>query len=123
MMAGAPTETIFPRAIKVEGSPERVAKLYEVSNRLGARRRDLSRAARRLNLLLDNNLAPRIARSLDALFERTSNFRVARSVRAGTHQTSSGSLPSIDVVGCAALTRDLHIRTRPHERAALDRAR
>ncbi len=25
--------------------------------------------------------------------------------------------------GWAALTRDLHIRTRPHERAALDRAR
>lgn len=76
-----------------------------------------------MKLFLDNNLAPRIARSLHALFD-------------GEHQIVAlcdmfrRSAPDVEWItaldqqgGWAALTRDLHIRTRPHERAALDRAR
>lgn len=75
-----------------------------------------------MKLLLDNNLAPRIARSLDALFED-------HTIRALRDEFAENT-PDVDWIkalsdrgGCAVLTRDLHIRTRPHERAALDNAR
>ena len=75
-----------------------------------------------MKLLLDNNLAPRIARSLDALFED----HTISALRAQFAENT----PDVDWIkalsergGCAVLTRDLHIRTRPHERAALDNAR
>jgi hypothetical protein len=75
-----------------------------------------------LKLLLDNNLAPRIARSLDSLFEEHTVSALRDQFAANT--------PDVEWIkalsergGCAVLTRDLHIRTRPHERAALDNAR
>jgi hypothetical protein len=76
-----------------------------------------------LKLLVDHNLSPRIAHCLQALF-------------AGEHQIFAlrEKFPNdtVDVEwinaltedgGWAVLTKDLRLRTRPHERAALDRSR
>jgi len=75
-----------------------------------------------VKLLIDHNLSPALARSLQPLFPE--------------HQISSLSavFPSdvsdiewIEALssqgGWAALTRDLRIRTRPHERQAMDASR
>jgi hypothetical protein len=76
-----------------------------------------------LKLFLDNNLAPRIARSLHALFDGEHQIVALRDM----FRRSASDVERITALdqqgGWAALTRDLHIKTRPHERAALDRAR
>jgi PIN like domain len=76
-----------------------------------------------LKLLLDNNLAPRIARSLSALFDGQHHIIALRD-RVPQNTPDVEWITALDREGgWAVLTRDLHIRTRPHERAALDRAR
>jgi hypothetical protein len=73
-----------------------------------------------LKLLLDHNLSPRIARSLQALFDQHEIVAL--------RDKFSGNTPDPEWIealdrerGWAVLTMDLRIRTRPHERAALDR--
>jgi hypothetical protein len=71
---------------------------------------------------LDNNMSPRIARCLQELF-------------AGDHEIValrdkfSADAPDVEWItalsrdgGWAVLTKDLRIRTRPHERAVLDQS-
>lgn len=76
-----------------------------------------------MKLFLDNNLAPRMARSLHALFDGEHHIVALRDM----FRKSASDVEWITALdhdgGWAALTRDLHIRTRPHERAVLDRAR
>ena len=76
-----------------------------------------------MRLLIDHNLSPRLARCLDALF--SDDHRII-SLR----EKFSPNTPDIEWIsrlsiegGWAVLTKDLRIRTRPHERAALDRSR
>jgi hypothetical protein len=75
-----------------------------------------------LKLLVDNSLSPRIARSLAALFV---DHRIV-----ALRELFPENAPDIKWInelseqgGWAVLTKDLRIRTRPHERAALDRSR
>jgi hypothetical protein len=76
-----------------------------------------------LKLFLDNNLAPRIARSLNALFDGE-HLIVALPDMFRRNASDVEWITALDQQGgWAVLTRDLHIRTRPHERAVLDRAR
>jgi hypothetical protein len=76
-----------------------------------------------LKLFLDNNLAPRIARSLHGLFDGEHHIVALRDMFRGNASDIEWITALDQQGGWAALTRDLHIRTRPHERAALDRAR
>jgi hypothetical protein len=72
-----------------------------------------------LKLLLDHNLAPRIAKSLQALFDR--HEIMALRDKFPTDTPDVDWLRTLDRErGWAVLTMDLRIRTRPHERAALD---
>jgi PIN like domain len=74
-----------------------------------------------LKLLLDHHFSPRIARSLQALFEEHKIVALRDKFAIDT--------PDVDWIetldherGWAALTMDTRIKTRPHERAALDRS-
>jgi hypothetical protein len=76
-----------------------------------------------LRLLCDNNLSPRIARCLQVLFEPRHQIVALR-------ERFSHDTPDLDWIsalsqegGWAVLTKDLRLRTRPHERAALDQSR
>jgi hypothetical protein len=76
-----------------------------------------------LKLFLDNMLAPRIARSLNALYDGEHHVAALRDMFPADAPDEQW-IPALDRQGgWAVLTRDLRIRTRPHERAALDRAR
>jgi hypothetical protein len=76
-----------------------------------------------LKLLLDHNRAPRIARALNALFDGEHQIIALRD----KFSPSTTDVTWIDALdqdrGWAVLTRDIHLRSRPHERVALDRAR
>jgi PIN like domain len=75
-----------------------------------------------LKLLLDHNLSPRLAVALDALF--VEHQIVALRDKFSADSTDVDWITSLDREGgWAVLTRDLRIRQRPHERAALDRSR
>jgi hypothetical protein len=75
-----------------------------------------------LKLLLDNNLSPRIASCLQAIF--VEHRIVALRQNFYTDTPDSEWITKLDQDGgWAVLTKDLRIRTRPHERAALDRSR
>jgi hypothetical protein len=75
-----------------------------------------------LKLLLDNNLSPRIARALQALFEEHEILALRDRFSEGAADVSW--ITKLDVeTGWAVLTRDLRIRTRPEERAVLDRTK
>ena len=75
-----------------------------------------------MRLLLDHNLSPRIARALDALFSGSHEV-VALRDRVDPGATDIEWITALDRDGgWAVLTKDLRIRTRPHERLALDRA-
>jgi hypothetical protein len=75
-----------------------------------------------LRLLLDNNLSPRIAHCLQALFQNEHQIIALRD-RFDENTTDVEWITALDREGgWAVITRDLHISTRPHERAALDRA-
>jgi hypothetical protein len=72
-----------------------------------------------LKLLIDHNLSPALAQSLQPLFpeHRISSLRDKFDVEA----TDLEWIKALDREGgWAALTKDLRIRTRPHERQALD---
>jgi hypothetical protein len=76
-----------------------------------------------LKLLLDNNLPPRLARSLNMLFDGCHHIVALREqFEANTADVDWATALDRDG-GWAVLTRDLRIRTRPHERAVLDRSR
>jgi hypothetical protein len=75
-----------------------------------------------LKLLLDHNLSPRLAEALDALF--VEHQIVALRDKFSADATDVDWITALDREGgWAVLTRDLRIRQRPHERAALDRSR
>jgi hypothetical protein len=75
-----------------------------------------------LKLLLDNHLSPRIAACLQALFVGDHDI-VALRDKFAENATDVEWITALDQEGgWAVITRDLHIRTRPHERATLDRA-
>jgi hypothetical protein len=76
-----------------------------------------------LKLLLDHNLAPRIAHALNALYHRQHEI-VALRDKFDADTADVTWITALDQDrGWAVLTRDLHLTTRPHERTALDRAR
>jgi PIN like domain len=75
-----------------------------------------------LKLLLDNNFSPRVARCLQALFADDHEIIALRD-KFAEDTTDVEWIKTLDREGgWAVITRDLRIRTRPHERAALDRA-
>jgi predicted nuclease of predicted toxin-antitoxin system len=76
-----------------------------------------------LRLLCDNNLSPRIARCLRVLFEPQHEIVALR-------EKFSHAAPDLEWIsalsnegGWAVLTKDLRLRTRPHERVVLDQSR
>jgi hypothetical protein len=76
-----------------------------------------------LKLLVDHNLSPRLARCLQALFEGDHQI-VALTEKFATDVSDLEWISALDDEGgWAVVTKDLRIRTRPHERAALDRSR
>ena len=76
-----------------------------------------------MKLLLDHNLPPRLARCLQALFDKEHEI-VALGEKFPVDVADLDWIKALDREGgWAVLTRDLRIRTRPHERAALDRSR
>jgi PIN like domain len=75
-----------------------------------------------LKLLLDHNLSPRLAKALDALFVEYQI--VALRDKFSVDVTDVDWIMALDREGgWAVLTKDIRIRQRPHERAALDRSR
>jgi hypothetical protein len=76
-----------------------------------------------VRLLLDHNLSPKIARALHALFEPDHEI-VALRERFPPDIADADFIAQLDQQGSwAVLTRDLRIRTRPHERTAMDASR
>jgi uncharacterized protein (DUF433 family) len=118
---GVPVE-VLADAVAIEGGEQRVAKLYDVPLAAVARRDLVSSTARGLKLLLDNHLSPRIAHCLRALFDGDHDI-VALRDKFAPNTTDVEWITALDWEGgWAVITRDLHIRTRPHERTTLDRA-
>jgi hypothetical protein len=75
-----------------------------------------------LRLLLDHHLSPRLARALDTLF--IDHEIVALRDKFDANASDEAWITALDREGgWAVLTMDLRIRTRPHERAAMDRSR
>lgn len=75
-----------------------------------------------MKLLLDNHLSPRLAHCLQALFTDDHHI-VALREKFAENTTDVEWITALDQEGgWAVITRDLHIRTRPHERAALDKS-
>lgn len=76
-----------------------------------------------MKLLLDHNLSYRIAHAMHALFEPEHRV-VALRDRFPEAVTDLEFITDLDSEGSwAVLTRDLRIRTRPHERRAMDKSR
>jgi PIN like domain len=76
-----------------------------------------------LKLLCDNNLSPRIACCLGALFDPRHEIVALREKFAPDTPDMEWISSLSEEGGWAVLTKDLRIRTRPSERAALDRSR
>jgi hypothetical protein len=75
-----------------------------------------------LKLLIDHNLSPALARSLEPLFPE--HHIVALRQKFRVDATDLEWISALDAEGgWAALTKDLRIRTRPHERQALDNSK
>ena len=76
-----------------------------------------------MKLLLDHHLSPRLAKSLQALFFDQHEIVALRE----KFESNTPDAEWIQVLdrerGWAVLTMDLRIRTRPHERVALDNSR
>jgi predicted nuclease of predicted toxin-antitoxin system len=72
-----------------------------------------------VKLLLDHNLSPKLARALQSIFDE----HTIVPLRDRFEKTTSDEV-WISVLdkegGWAVLTKDLRIRTRPHERAVMD---
>lgn len=75
-----------------------------------------------MRLLLDHNLSPRLARAFQALFVDHEIVALRDKFASNTSDEEWISFLAGEG-GWAVLTRDLRIRTRPHEKAAMDRAR
>ncbi len=76
-----------------------------------------------MKLLLDHNLSPRIAKALDALFGPKHHI-VALRDKFDPDADDADWIGTLDQEGgWGVLTRDLRIRTKPHEREAMDRSR
>jgi hypothetical protein len=74
-----------------------------------------------LKLLIDHNLSPALARALQPLFPE--HMIVALRDRFSANVTDLDWITTLDNEGgWAAVTKDLRLRTRPHERIALDRS-
>ncbi len=72
-----------------------------------------------MKLLVDHNLSPALARALQPLFPE--HTIVALRERFNAEVSDVEWIRTLDSeTGWAALTKDLRLRTRPHERAALD---
>jgi PIN like domain len=76
-----------------------------------------------LKLLLDANISPRLARSLQALFVGIHEIVPLRDKFSPSVPDLTWMKSLDEEGGWAVLTKDLHIRTRPHERAVLDSSR
>lgn len=75
-----------------------------------------------MKLLLDHNMSPRIARALQELFDEHTILALRDKFRMSA--TDEEWITALDREGgWAVVTRDLRIRTRPHEKAAMDRSR
>ena len=75
-----------------------------------------------MKLLVDHNLSPAIARSLQHLFPN--HTFVALCDRFPSDISDTGWMAELDREGgWAALTKDIRIQFRPHERLALDRSK
>jgi hypothetical protein len=75
-----------------------------------------------LRLLIDHNLSPALARSLQHLFPE--HLIIALRDRFRSDVTDVEWISELDGEGgWAVLTKDIRLRTRPHERMALDRSR
>jgi PIN like domain len=76
-----------------------------------------------LKLLLDHNLSPRISRALAALFSPPHQIVSLRD-KFPVDIDDVDWIKSLDNEGgWSVLTKDLRIRTKPHERAAMDNSR
>lgn len=76
-----------------------------------------------MRLLCDNNVSPRIAHCLQALFKSQHEIVTLRE-RFAQNATDVEWITALSQQGgWAVLTKDLRLRTRPHERAALDQSR
>lgn len=75
-----------------------------------------------MKLLLDHNLSPKLARALQAIFD--DHTIISLRDRFASNTSDEEWISALDKDGgWAVLTKDLRIRTRPHERAALDRSK
>jgi PIN like domain len=75
-----------------------------------------------LKLLIDNSLSPRIAHCLQALFIDDHEIVPLRKKFAENATDVEWITALSQERGWAVITRDLQIKRRPHERAALDKA-
>jgi hypothetical protein len=76
-----------------------------------------------LKLLLDHNLSPKLARTLAALYVPEHEITALRD-KFSPNVADVDWITALDREGgWAVLTQDLRIRTRRHERVAMDRAR
>jgi hypothetical protein len=75
-----------------------------------------------LKLLLDNNLSPALARSLQPLFPEFQIIALREKFPANVLDVEWINALSAEG-GWAALTAERRLKTRPHERLALDRSR
>lgn len=76
-----------------------------------------------MKLLLDHNLSPKLARVLAVLYAPEHEI-VALRDKFSPEVSDVEWITALDREGgWAVLTQDLRIRTRPHERAAMDRGR
>jgi hypothetical protein len=75
-----------------------------------------------VKLFLDNNLSPKLARALQAIFDDHAIVSLREKFEKDT--SDEAWITALDKDGgWAVLTKDLRIRTRPHERAVLDRSK
>ena len=75
-----------------------------------------------MKLLLDHNLSPHIAKALQILYFEHEIVALRQKFSPDTADVDWITALDQDG-GWAVLTKDLRIRTRPHERAALDRSK
>ena len=75
-----------------------------------------------MKLLVDNNLSPSLAYSLQPLFPEYQIIALRDKFAANTSDLEWINALSVEG-GWAAITAERRLKTRPHERLALDRAR
>jgi hypothetical protein len=75
-----------------------------------------------LKLLVDNNLSPSLAYSLQPLFPEFQIVALREKFTANTTDLEWINALTVEA-GWAAITAERRLKTRPHERLALDRSR